>query len=49
MWTASRHGTYRRRYEAAAVEPRWSAVRFVRLASSAEAVGFLAGVQATAR
>jgi adenylate kinase family enzyme len=48
MWTATRHGTYRRRYEAAGRDPRWSAIRFVRLGSSAEAEGFLAGVDAAA-
>lgn len=46
MWTATQHGRYRRRYAAAARDAQWSAVRFVRLGSQAEADGFLAGVVA---
>ena len=48
MWTATRHGTYRRRYTAAAQDSKWSALRFVRLRSQAETDGFLAGVAAAA-
>ena len=46
MWTATRHGEYRRRYEEAERDPRWAHLRFVRLRSQAEADGFLAGVAA---
>jgi adenylate kinase family enzyme len=48
MWTVTRFGTYRRRYAAATSDPRWAALRFVRLRSQAESSGFLAGVAATA-
>jgi hypothetical protein len=43
-WTATRHGTYRRRYLAAERDPRWSGLHFVRLRSQGEADAFLAVV-----
>ncbi len=43
-WTATRHGTYRRRYVAAERDPRWSGLHFVRVRSQGEADAFLAGV-----
>lgn len=48
VWTATRHGAYRKRYEAAARDQRWSALRFVRLGSASDVEGFLAGVDAAA-
>lgn len=42
-WAATRHGVYRRRYAEAERDPRWSALRFVRLRSQAEADALLAG------
>ena len=44
MWAATRHRVYRRRYAEAARDPRWAALRFVRLRSQAEADAFLASV-----
>jgi adenylate kinase family enzyme len=43
-WTATRHGTYRRRYLAAELDPRWSGLHFVRVRTQGEADAFLAGV-----
>jgi adenylate kinase family enzyme len=43
-WAATRHRVYRRRYAEAERDPRWAALRFVRLRSQAEADAFLAGV-----
>ncbi len=43
-WTATRHGTYRRRYLAAERDPRWSGLHFVRVRSQGEADAFLAVV-----
>ncbi len=48
MWSATRHRVYRRRYSEAARDPQWSGLRFVRLRSSGEAHGFLAGVASAA-
>jgi adenylate kinase family enzyme len=47
-WTATRHGVYRKRYSQAERDPRWAALRFVRLRSQADADRFVAGVRAAA-
>jgi adenylate kinase family enzyme len=31
VWTATRHGAYRRRYAAAQADPQWAAMTFIRL------------------
>jgi adenylate kinase family enzyme len=41
-WTATRHGDYHRRYTEASRDPRWSHLRFVRLASQADADALVA-------
>jgi adenylate kinase family enzyme len=46
-WSATRHKIYRRRYSEAEDDPRWVALRFVRLRSHSEANAFVAGVRAT--
>jgi adenylate kinase family enzyme len=43
-WAATRHGVYRRRYAEAERDPRWAALRFVRLRSQAEADALLASL-----
>jgi hypothetical protein len=43
-WAATRHRVYRRRYADAERDPRWAALRFVRLRTQAEADAFVAGV-----
>jgi adenylate kinase family enzyme len=43
-WTATRHKVYRQRYREAERDPRWAALRFVRLRSQREADAFVAGV-----
>jgi hypothetical protein len=40
-WSAAHFGTYRERYGLAPHDPRWSGLRFVRLATRAEARDFL--------
>ncbi len=47
-WTATRHGVYRRRYVEAERDPRWAALRFVRLRSQADADRFVADVRPAA-
>jgi len=47
-WSATRHGVYRRRYAEAERNPRWAALRFVRLRSQAAADAFVASVVARA-
>jgi hypothetical protein len=44
VWSATRHGKYRRRYLQAEKDPRWHRLRFVRLRSQREADAFLATV-----
>jgi len=46
-WAATRHKVYRRRYSEAEHDPRWVALRFLRLRSQSEADAFVAGVRAT--
>jgi len=46
-WAATRHGVYRRRYDDAAHDPRWSGLHFVRLRSQAQADAFLDEVAST--
>lgn len=43
-WLLTSHAARRRAYVDAAVDPRWSHIRFVRLCSAAEVAGFLAGL-----
>ncbi len=43
-WAATRHRVYRRRYSEAEHDPRWAALRFVRLRSQAQADAYVAGV-----
>lgn len=42
LWSWTRHAEYGRRYAAAMVDPRWSQVRFVRIATARAAARFLA-------
>ena len=44
VWAATHHGVYRRRYAEAQRDPRWAALRFVRLRSQAEADALVASV-----
>ena len=46
VWAAARHRVYRRRYCEAARHPQWAGLHFVRLRTSREADGFVAGVAA---
>ena len=46
-WAATRHKVYRRRYSEAEHDPRWVALRFVRLRSQSEADAFVDGMRAT--
>jgi adenylate kinase family enzyme len=43
-WTAKMHGAYRKRYSAAELDPRWSALHFVRLGSDRAVRQFLASL-----
>jgi adenylate kinase family enzyme len=47
-WTATRHGVYRRRYTEAERDPRWAALRFVRLRSRADVDRFVADMRPAA-
>lgn len=42
LWTWTRHGHYRARYEAAMADPRWAHLVFVRLHAPSEAEAWLA-------
>jgi adenylate kinase family enzyme len=43
-WAWTRHSSYRVRYTTAMADPRWAALRFVRLDGAGAAQAFLAGV-----